>query len=91
MNGTEKIEYAELLKTVEWQIRRSQILKRDGFRCRNCGKTNGLEIHHRQYHYLKKEDQFKLPWKYKSQFLISLCSDCHKMGHSKFKVPVFNV
>lgn len=91
MIETEKIEYTELLKTVEWQVCRSQILKRDGYRCKNCGETKSLEVHHRQYQFLKKENQFRLPWKYKGQLLITLCNVCHQSGHSKFKVPVFNV
>jgi len=91
MVETKKIEYAELLKSAEWQLRRSQILIRDGYRCRNCGETVSLEVHHRQYHYLSKEEHFKLPWKYKDQLLITLCYSCHKKGHLKYKVPVFSV
>jgi len=29
-----------------WQILRNQILKRDGYRCRICGRTHHLQVHH---------------------------------------------
>lgn len=83
--------YRELLQTVQWSERRKDILKRDGYRCRNCGSSYGLEVHHRQYHMLKRTSDFRKPWAYDAGNLITLCARCHQVGHSKYKVPVFNI
>lgn len=83
--------YSELLRTAQWLERRKQILKRDGYRCRNCGSSYGLEVHHRQYHLTRRTGDFRKPWKYDAANMITLCARCHQVGHSKYKVPVFNV
>jgi 5-methylcytosine-specific restriction endonuclease McrA len=86
-----KAKYLNLLKNPEWFIKRKQILDRDGNQCKNCGSKNNLVVHHRQYHITKGRNVFKLPWEYNNNELVTLCSVCHKAGHEKFKVPVFNV
>lgn len=84
-------EYGTLLKRPEWSIKREMIIKRDGHRCRSCGSTNNLQVHHRQYHKFTATGDYKKPWDYKDQYLITLCLDCHRAGHKYFKIPVFNV
>lgn len=37
----------KVYRTREWQMVRLQVLKRDGYRCRECGKPGRLEVHHR--------------------------------------------
>jgi len=86
-----KLEYGQLLSFPQWQKKRKQILLRDGKKCRFCGSTNSLQVHHRQYHVLKSIGQFKLPWKYDSKYLITLCQKCHSAGHSKFRVPIISI
>lgn len=81
--------YHALLKNPRWFLKRKSILTRDGYKCRNCGDTNALHVHHRQYHVVRSTGEFKLPWKYKDSFLITLCYKCHQAGHSKYKVPAF--
>ena len=83
--------YGELLRTSEWMEKRKQILIRDGFRCLNCGSSKILEVHHRQYHIIKRIGGFRKPWAYSDSNLVTLCTRCHQVGHKKFKVPVFNV
>ena len=83
--------YGELLRSAQWIEKRKQILKRDNYRCRNCGSFYGLEVHHRQYHILKSIDDFRKPWAYPDSNLVTLCARCHQVGHKKFKVPVFTV
>jgi 5-methylcytosine-specific restriction endonuclease McrA len=83
--------YAELLQSTQWHNKRQIILKRDGNVCRNCGSTKSIEVHHRQYHLVSKTGEFRKPWEYSDSKLISLCTQCHKSGHKKFKVPVFHV
>jgi len=79
--------YGALLFTAQWKSKRQEILKRDDFKCTICNDVLGLQIHHRQYHFLIKQNEFRLPWEYSNDLLITLCESCHKRGHSKFKVP----
>ncbi|PWB27918.1 HNH endonuclease signature motif containing protein [Flavobacterium sp. HTF] len=82
--------YGALLFTVEWKTKRNQILTRDG-KCIICSSTENLQIHHRQYHFIVRENKFKLPWDYEDYLLITLCEVCHRRGHSKYKVPTINI
>jgi 5-methylcytosine-specific restriction endonuclease McrA len=52
-------------------------LERDGHRCRQCGATEHLEVHHD-----KPVDTFG-PDEYPHELenLITLCSSCHKKRH----------
>lgn len=84
-------EYSSLLKKPEWFKKRDLIIKRDGHVCRNCGSNNNLQVHHRQYHKFSVTGGYKRPWDYKDNYLVTLCLDCHKVGHKYFKIPVFHV
>lgn len=81
---------AELFKP-EWKAKRNEILKRDAHRCIICKRQEALQVHHRQYHFIVRENQFQLPWNYSNHLLITLCETCHKRGHSKYKVPIINI
>lgn len=83
--------YGALLFRSEWKTKREQILKRDFYSCIICKGSNSLQVHHRQYHFIVRENKFKLPWEYSDNLLITLCESCHKRGHSKFKIPTINV
>jgi len=68
-----KQEYAEKYKDPRWQKKRLEILERDEFTCQICGtKEETLHIHHTYY------EKNKEPWEHSSEFLITLCSKCHK-------------
>lgn len=82
--------YGALLFTLEWKNKRSEILDRDK-KCIICFSTENLQIHHRQYHFIVRENKFKLPWEYEDYLLITLCESCHHRGHSKYKVPTINI
>jgi 5-methylcytosine-specific restriction endonuclease McrA len=84
-------DYNSLLLSRQWQHKRKSILLRDNYKCRCCGSSKGLQVHHRQYHIIKECGNFKQPWKYADKYLITLCDKCHSSGHSKFKVPVFTI
>ena len=86
-----KTNYSRLLKNPEWFKKRKQIITRDQNQCQNCGSTINLVVHHRQYHIIKKGNNFRLPWEYNNNHLITLCSVCHTKGHKNYKVPVFNI
>jgi len=89
--NTEIVAYGEFLKRPEWLAKRDVILKRDKGRCLNCGYANSLQVHHRQYHRFIKSGEKKMPWEYQDKYLVTLCMDCHQIGHKYYKVPVFNV
>lgn len=82
--------YGALLFRAEWRAKREEILKRDK-NCVICKSSSSLQVHHRQYHFIVRENKFKLPWEYSGNLLITLCENCHKRGHSKFKVPTINI
>jgi hypothetical protein len=83
--------YGALLFDKRWKEKRNVILLRDNNRCVICGLDENLQIHHRQYQYVKALKQFKAPWEYSDRMLITLCNSCHQRGHSKFKVPIIYI
>lgn len=83
--------YGELLFDDRWRTKRAQILVRDNNQCVICNSTEELQVHHRQYHFVKVQNQFKPPWDYTDNLLITLCKSCHNRGHSKFKVPTLSI
>lgn len=83
--------YSELLKSPEWLRKRKVIINRDNGKCCNCDSTKFLQVHHKQYHFIKSINQFKSPWDYNHKYLITLCSECHEVGHNKYTVKTFNV
>ena len=65
--------YSEQLLHPLWQKKRLEILERDDFTCQNCQDTEKtLHVHHKAY------PKGKLAWEVPSEFLTTLCGDCHK-------------
>ncbi len=85
------MNYNDLLNTKSWSIRRKEILKRDKNQCMNCNSGQNLNVHHRQYHYIKKTGKKLNPWDYSSRYLITLCNTCHLLGHKKYKIPSYGI
>jgi hypothetical protein len=83
--------YGALLFDKRWIERRKQILHRDEYSCVICQAKENLQIHHRQYHYIKALKQFKPPWDYEDKLMITLCDNCHTRGHNKFKIPSISI
>lgn len=79
--------YGVLLFDKRWIEKRKEILARDDEACVICKGKKDLQIHHRQYHYVKALKQFKAPWDYENHLMITLCDRCHTHGHSKYKIP----
>ena len=67
---TEWTTYDEYLQSPEWQDKRSERLRIDGFRCAKCHTTRGLQVHHLNYFRLGDEDV--------REDLITLCAHCHR-------------
>jgi len=66
--------YSEKLKDPRWQKKRLKILERDQYMCKGCGSTRDeLHIHHLRY--------VDNPWETEDQYLVTLCSTCHKHAH----------
>ena len=83
--------YGNLLFDPRWKAKRNEILARDHSCCVICKGTDELQVHHRQYQYVKTAKGFKVPWDYADHLLITLCKNCHQRGHAKFKVPILIV
>lgn len=83
--------YGALLFDPRWRMKREEILLRDHHSCVICKRTEDLQVHHRQYHFVVRKNNFKFPWEYDNTLLITLCEPCHKRGHNKYKVPTINI
>lgn len=83
--------YNAFLFDQRWKTKRQKILKRDDYCCVICKNKENLQVHHRQYHFLIRESQYKPPWDYEDRLLITLCEFCHRRGHNKYKVPTITM
>lgn len=83
--------YGAFLFDQRWKDKRQKIIARDGHRCVVCKAKENLQVHHRQYHFLARENQYKPPWDYEDRLLITLCEVCHQQGHNKYKVPTITL
>jgi 5-methylcytosine-specific restriction endonuclease McrA len=52
---------------------RMQVVKRDGWKCQNCGSPAKLQIHHKEFRSQSGDDD--------ENNLITLCVDCHLSLH----------
>ena len=91
MSQEEHGSYRELLFNPKWTEKRHRILERDNFRCRNCGSTDNLVVHHKQYHFNVKLNKKCDPWDYDDKYLVTLCESCHSRGHNKYQIPMKNI
>ena len=64
-----------------WKHKREEILRRDNYKCTNCGATKEdgvkLDVHHRCYFKNTK------PYDYPDSMLYTLCAKCHMEEHGK--------
>jgi hypothetical protein len=75
------MKYSDQLKTVDWEIKRNEILERDGFKCKLCKETNNLNVHH--FYYMSNLKA----WEYPNEALITYCETCHNKWH-EFKLKL---
>lgn len=71
------MKYEEQLRSPQWWYVRDRVLERDGWRCKNCGSGNNLQVHHRYYIHGRKA------WEYHDEALVTLCERCHAVTHGK--------
>jgi 5-methylcytosine-specific restriction endonuclease McrA len=57
---------------------RLQVLRRDGWRCQECGIISNLEVHHIEFRSHSGDDS--------EENLITLCTACHSEIHHITKV-----
>lgn len=60
------------LRSRDWRIKRSLVLRRDAYRCRYCGER-ATEVHHLKY--ARQIGREPIQW------LISVCRECHQKQH----------
>lgn len=72
-NLTPKQKYKVYLKSAHWKQLRLKILLRDNYKCRLCGNSSKLEVHHLTYNNKGKENL---------DDLITVCSKCHRDIHN---------
>lgn len=70
------MSYEEKLLHPKWQKRKSEILERDNYTCRSCGRTD-ITLHAHHIVYFPETE----PWNYKDDALITLCEICHNTEH----------
>lgn len=70
--------YVEKLKDPRWLSLRQVVLQRDRYKCRECGATNGLQVHHCFY-------EGGDPWDTPERFLMSLCGFHHGQRQEREK------
>ena len=65
-------EYRQYLKTPHWKETRAEALRLGHYRCKDCGTTTHLQVHHLTYARRGHERQSDL---------VVLCNKCHKKRH----------
>ncbi|MCU1239932.1 MAG: endonuclease [Candidatus Acidoferrum typicum] len=63
------------LKPEDYGALRNHVLKRDGWRCQDCGAMKDLQVHH-----IKSRSQLGGDV---AQNLITLCASCHGKRHGR--------
>lgn len=67
-----KETYAAYLRSGVWKARRIAALERAGDRCQVCNSSKRLQVHHRTYERVGREDPGDL---------VVLCTRCHRLFH----------
>lgn len=67
-----KMKYSAYLQSNHWKRKRSKSLSRAKYRCQLCNSDQDLNVHHRTYKNLGKEDYSDL---------TVLCTMCHEKHH----------
>ena len=66
--------YRRYMKSNEWEQKRQQAFRFYGRKCGRCGATRQLQVHHRDYSRIGREDMSDLE---------VLCDVCHADEHRK--------
>lgn len=77
--------YENLLKTMNWQMKRLEVILLRGIKCERCGSKTSLQVHHKIY--IKKV----VPWCYPRTDLEVLCKKCHSYTHEMMDIPIVSI
>ena len=69
-------EYRAYLQSDKWKALRENTLDRDNHKCRICGKTIGLDVHH-----INGQNRFNES----PADLMTLCRKCHDIIHEYWR------
>lgn len=69
------MKYNDFLDTPYWKAIARYVKYRSGYKCRLCGSTENLNVHHRNYEFHGQELQ-----KWDTE-LICICKRCHEKHH----------
>lgn len=71
------LHYKDKLRLPKWHKMRLEVLRRDEWKCTNCGaKDSLLDVHHMNYIRVNTSET-AAPWESDSSDLATLCRDCH--------------
>jgi len=70
-------KYKAYLLSDEWKAKREIVLKRDKYKCRACGSTKKLNVHHLTYKNIFNENPKEL---------LTLCEHHHRLIHERYTV-----
>lgn len=73
---SKKEKYKKHIASPYWKAVRSLVLIRDKRKCKKCGATKLLHVHHLSYKHMGKEHLHM-------EDLITLCKTCHEKEHDK--------
>jgi len=71
-------DYQVQLQDYRWRAKRATILNRDGSICQHCGSPHRLHVHHKEY-----AGDFRPPWEYDDDEMVTLCAKCHENLHQR--------
>jgi 5-methylcytosine-specific restriction endonuclease McrA len=74
-------QYRDYLSSPRWRTLRSLRRRIDRNRCRTCGATGRLEVHHSTYQH--RGVPGLRGWLRELRDVITLCDDCHGKVHDK--------
>lgn len=69
-------------KSKRWKRKRENILKRDGYKCKECIRY-GRVVEANTVHHIKPEEKHP-ELAYDNNNLISLCAGCHNKMHDRY-------
>jgi 5-methylcytosine-specific restriction endonuclease McrA len=64
----------EIRRGYQYEKRRREVLKRNGYACVRCGALERLEVHHRCKRSIERDDRMDA--------LETLCFSCHQQEHT---------
>ena len=66
-----KAYYNNYMNSPNWKVKRQKIMKKAGYKCRQCG-ARAVNVHHETYRRLGNE---------RDTDLTALCRNCHRRKH----------